>query len=108
MASPFHSLLTRPGPIREILVAKLDAYKAGVLQELTIESKAFLAFVRLALTEAEALAWSTSYPHLFLPGLMEEKLQSARLWTSRQRRLGTDALCSHGPEHEAMRLVRMD
>jgi hypothetical protein len=42
---------------------------------------------RQAVAEAEALAWSTSYPLLFLPGLMEEKLRNARRWATRQREI---------------------
>ena len=41
--------------------------------------------VKQAATDAEALAWSTPYPLLFLPVLMEEKVEGARLWMSRQR-----------------------
>jgi hypothetical protein len=31
-----------------------------------------MTLVRAALDEAEALAWRTGFPHLFLPGLAEE------------------------------------
>ena len=40
---------------------------------------------RLALTEAEALAWQTPYPHLFFPLLAEEKAALANQWSARQR-----------------------
>lgn len=40
-----------------------------------------------AATEAEALAWSTPYPLLFLPVLMEEKVEGARRWVKRQREI---------------------
>ncbi len=43
--------------------------------------------LRLALTEAEALAWQTPYPHLFFPALAEEKAAAARRWTRRQQYL---------------------
>jgi hypothetical protein len=43
-----------------------------------------LAMVRRAVTQAEALAWSTSYPTLFLPVLAEEKVASARRWARYQ------------------------
>lgn len=43
--------------------------------------------VRQAVTEAEALAWSTPYPLLFLPVLVEEKLTSARDWADRQQEI---------------------
>jgi hypothetical protein len=43
--------------------------------------------VRQAATEAEALAWATSYPLLFLPVLVEEKIEGARQWANRQREI---------------------
>ncbi len=42
--------------------------------------------VKQAATDAEALAWSTPYPLLFLPVLMEEKVEGARLWMSLSER----------------------
>jgi hypothetical protein len=42
---------------------------------------------RHAIAEAEALASSTPFPLLFLPGLMEEKLRNAGDWVSRQREI---------------------
>ena len=35
------------------------------------------AILRRSLAEAEALAWETSFPHLFLPLLAEEKVRLA-------------------------------
>jgi hypothetical protein len=43
--------------------------------------------VRLALNEAEALAWQTMYPHLVFPILATEKVQAVVAWNSRQQRL---------------------
>jgi hypothetical protein len=43
--------------------------------------------LRLALNEAEALAWQTEYPHLFFPALAAEKAQTAVSWHERQRTL---------------------
>jgi hypothetical protein len=40
--------------------------------------------LRSAITEAEALAWQTTYPHLVFPVLAEEKLIGARRWVWRQ------------------------
>ncbi|MCL4179339.1 MAG: hypothetical protein KJ072_16550 [Verrucomicrobia bacterium] len=42
-------------------------------------------FLRLAAGEAEALAWLTPFPHLFLPVLLEEKLSAAKQYVTRQR-----------------------
>lgn len=42
---------------------------------------------RLALNEAEALAWQTGYPHLLFPVLATEKIQAATDWSARQKLL---------------------
>ena len=41
--------------------------------------------LRLALNEAEALAWQTDFPHLFFPNLATEKAQAAVSWHRHQR-----------------------
>lgn len=41
--------------------------------------------LRLALNEAEALAWDTEFPQLFFPALATEKAQTAVAWAQRQR-----------------------
>lgn len=41
--------------------------------------------VQLALNEAEALAWQTTYPHLLFPALAVEKVQAVATWQNRQR-----------------------
>lgn len=43
------------------------------------------ALLKRAVVEAEALAWTTSHPLLFLPGLAEEKVSKARQWVKRQQ-----------------------
>jgi hypothetical protein len=43
--------------------------------------------LRLALNEAEALAWQTEFPHLVFPELAREKARAAVLWHQRQRSL---------------------
>lgn len=47
--------------------------------------------LRLALNEAEALAWQTAYPHLVFPTLATEKVKAVARWEQRQRRLQTQA-----------------
>jgi hypothetical protein len=44
--------------------------------------------LRLALNEAEALAFLTDYPHLVFPDLAMEKVQSAANWSAHQRQVG--------------------
>ena len=41
--------------------------------------------LRLALNEAEALAWETEYPYLLFPALAMEKAQGVANWQARQR-----------------------
>jgi len=41
--------------------------------------------LRLALNEAEALAWQTPYPHLVFADLAEEKARAVAAWSKRQR-----------------------
>jgi len=48
--------------------------------------------LRLAAIEAEALAWLTPFPHLFLPVLLEEKLDAARQYVTRQDQVRCCAL----------------
>jgi hypothetical protein len=43
-----------------------------------------LRLLRLAAVEAEALAWLTPFPHLFLPVLLDEKLDAAKRYIARQ------------------------
>jgi hypothetical protein len=41
--------------------------------------------LRLALNEAEALAWQTFFPHLVFPALAMEKVQAVSAWNSHQQ-----------------------
>lgn len=86
MDSADHSLpsLVQSSAFREALAAQLNEYKAGLLEEFSDGSAGFLHFVRLAVNEAEGLAWFTPYAHLFLPALVEEKIQYVRRWTRHQ------------------------
>ncbi len=68
---------------------KLNLLKYRLRRKLASEMKGRVPdqLARQAIAEAEALAWSTSHPLLFLPGLMEEKLHKARRWATRQREI---------------------
>lgn len=55
--------------------------------------------LKLALNEAEALAWQTLYPQLIFPSLAEEKIQAVAAWNRHQRsirRATTNALALAG------------
>src|ERR1051325_4154102 len=65
--------------------------KQTVLNEYAPRAGEHLRLLRLALNEAEALAWQTSHPHLLFPLLATEKAQSAVVWHERQRALRRSA-----------------
>ena len=44
-------------------------------------------FLRLAVNEAEGVAWQTMYPQLVFPDLAKEKIQRVLQWSRRQRRI---------------------
>ena len=61
----------------------------------TLEAQRHL--LRLALNEAEALAWLTPFPHLMFPVLAEEKATALKHWTTRQRAVQRARALSAGP-----------
>ena len=77
-AHPCRSQIIKSNLLKHRLSRKLALEIAGRVPD---------RLARQAVAEAEALAWSTPYPLLFLPGLMEEKLLGARQWVSRQREI---------------------
>ena len=58
--------------------------KAAVVHEYGNVLAEHAKILRLALNEAEALAWQTEFPHLFFPTLAMEKATSAVEWHRRQ------------------------
>lgn len=69
---------------RAILAHIRDA-KDAVLAEARDTFQVHDHMLRLALNEAEAVAWQTSYPHLVFPTLATEKVREAAAWNSRQQ-----------------------
>lgn len=67
------------------LAAQIERSKATLFAEfqgtLDVPEKLF----RLAVREAEALAWQTGYPHLLFPALATEKVQAVAGWNARQQ-----------------------
>lgn len=71
---PFSSLDT--AGVRSSLVARYaDAFRSQP------------ELLQLALNEAEALAWETSFPQLVFPVLAEERLEKLVGWAQRQKLL---------------------
>jgi len=71
------------------LEIELDRFKDRLLQGLLseMEDSRLKLLLRQAATEASALAWTTAYPLLVLPVLLEEKAEAARLYAERQARI---------------------
>jgi hypothetical protein len=67
------------------LLKQIRRIKAAIRQEFAPAVGGYELLLSQALNEAEALAWQTSYPHLFFPDLAEEKASEVRHWASRQR-----------------------
>jgi hypothetical protein len=75
------------------LIAQIEQSKNSILAQFRDVLETNEHLLRLALNEAEALAWQTSYPHLVFPMLAVEKAQAVSAWHSRQRLLrGADPM----------------
>jgi len=72
--------------------------KETVLRDYTELAGEHVRLLRLALNEAEALAWQTNYPHLFFPTLATEKAEAAISWHRRQRAVRRTAVELAFPE----------
>ena len=69
------------------LLDRIEQAKQAVLDEFRDTMDAHNQMVRLAVNEAEALAWETDYPHLVFPTLAHEKAQEVTSWEARQREI---------------------
>ena len=67
------------------LIAQIAKAKAAIQAEFRETRETHEQLLRLALNEAEALAWQTEYPHLVFPTLATEKAQAVAAWDARQR-----------------------
>jgi hypothetical protein len=67
------------------LIAAFEKTKRAIVSEFRETLAGHQQLVRLALNEAEALAWQTEFPHLVFPTLATEKLQALATWDARQR-----------------------
>ena len=67
------------------LLAQIEKTKNAVVAEFREALGEHEHVLRLALNEAEALAWQTSYPHLIFPTLAVEKAQAVAAWHEHQR-----------------------
>ena len=67
------------------LLTQIEKTKEAVAAEFRELLQAHEQLLRLALTEAEALAWQTEYPYLVFPMLAAEKAQAVAAWHARQQ-----------------------
>ena len=67
------------------LSAQIERLKENLLAELRGTVDAPERLFRLALGEAEALAWQSGFPHLLFPALAMEKVQAVAGWKVRQQ-----------------------
>ena len=66
------------------LLAQIKTVRDAILWEFAETGAAHERLVKLALNEAEALAWETSYPQLMFPTLALEKVQAVSAWSTHQ------------------------
>ncbi len=66
------------------VLAQIRKVKGAFLNEWRARLREHQQMLRLALNEAEALAWQTDYPHLLFPTLAAEKAQGVLDWVRRQ------------------------
>lgn len=66
-------------------LAQITAAKEAILAESQQALAAPERLLRLALNEAEAIAWQTTYPHLVFPTLATEKIQAVATWNTNQQ-----------------------
>jgi hypothetical protein len=67
------------------VLAQITATKEAILADAKQALAGPERLLRLALNEAEALAWQTTYPHLVFPVLAVEKIQRTAAWNATQQ-----------------------
>ena len=67
------------------LLDRIDKVKQAVLDEFHVTLDAHNQMLRLAVNEAEALAWQTGFPQLVFPTLATEKAQEVVARNTRQQ-----------------------
>jgi hypothetical protein len=69
------------------ILAQIRNAKETILAEARATLKVQEQMLRLAVNEAEALAWQTLYPQLVFPNLALEKVRGVAAWNNHQRLL---------------------
>ena len=73
------------------LLAQIEKTKDAILAQFRDKLETHEHLLRLALNEAEAIAWDTEFPHLVFPMLATEKAQTVATWLARQRSMNRAA-----------------
>ena len=67
------------------MMAQMDKARKAIIAEFKTRFEAPEQLLRLAMNEAEALAWQTGFPHLVFPVLAAEKAQAVAAWGVHQQ-----------------------
>ena len=80
----FADLATAGASLCDDIKAKLEQIKRDTFEMYRTHNRGNDHVLRLALNEAEGLAWQTGMPHLFFPTLAMEKVRATVAWQERQ------------------------
>jgi hypothetical protein len=69
------------------LLLQIERTKNSILAQYREKLNGYEQVLRLALNEAEAIAWQTEFPQLVFPTLALEKAQAVEIWHERQSSL---------------------
>jgi hypothetical protein len=69
------------------LLLQIEKTKNSILAHYREKLHGYEQVLRLALNEAEAIAWQTDFPQLVFPTLAMEKAQAVEVWYERQSSL---------------------
>lgn len=67
------------------IATQIGKSRDAIFAEARVSLKLREHMVRLALNEAEAIAWQTLYPHLLFPVLATEKVREIAAWNTQQQ-----------------------
>jgi hypothetical protein len=80
-----HSATVRvASALRRQAATLIERARTAIFSEFRRGLEDYEHLLRLAMNEAEALAWQTDYPHLLFPTLAAEKAQAVANWQSHQ------------------------
>jgi hypothetical protein len=74
------------GDCLDAMMSQIGSAREAILAEARETVHISERFLRLAVNEAEGLAWQTMYPQLVFPDLAMEKIQRMLQWLRRQQR----------------------